>query len=192
MRFESVTSLSHAVGHSEDFELNHVEWLQNGVRKLSLVLVQVFCLLLITDCFGRMGFDPEFLLSVLESCGTVRHTSILVWRHGGHSAYLPTIQARHPNGKLLRFALQADAFYGLVSHQTVVAGKPTDDIVIISSQHRANVQLDAQLRLYTVPSLDPMSQNVIRPIRRVITFTVNHLHLQRPASWMLDPVEFAR
>lgn len=41
------------------------------------------CLLLITDIFGRMGFDPEFLLRVLESCGTVRHMSILVWNTVG-------------------------------------------------------------------------------------------------------------
>lgn len=88
------------------------------------------------------------------------------------------------NGELLRFALQADAFYALVSRQTVVAGKAIDEIVIISSQQRALVQSDAQLHFYTVPSLDP----VIRPIRQVVTFAVDHLHLQRPAS---DPVDFS-
>jgi hypothetical protein len=81
------------------------------------------------------------------------------------------------NGELLRFALQADAFYALISHQTVVAGKPIDDMVIISSQHRALVQLDAQLHFYTVSSLDPIPQNIIRPIRHVVTFAVDHLHL---------------
>lgn len=81
------------------------------------------------------------------------------------------------NGELLRFALQADAFYALVSRQTVVAGKAIDDMVIISSQHRALVQSDGQLHFYTVPSLDPIPQNVIRPIRHVVTFAVDHLHL---------------
>ena len=94
------------------------------------------------------------------------------------------------NGELLRFSLQADAFYALVSRQTVVAGKPIDDIVIISSQHRALVQSDAQLHFYTVPSLDPIPQNVIRPIRHVVTFAVDHLHLQRPPSQSLDPIDF--
>jgi hypothetical protein len=44
------------------------------------------------------------------------------------------------NGELLRFSLQADAFYALVSRQTVAAGKPIDDIVILSSHHRAFIQ----------------------------------------------------
>jgi hypothetical protein len=60
----------------------------------------------------------------------------------------PEIYAGSLNGVPLWFALQADTLYALISHQTVVAAKPID-MVIISSQHRALVWSDAQLHFYT-------------------------------------------
>ncbi|KAF8637927.1 hypothetical protein AX17_002548 [Amanita inopinata Kibby_2008] len=104
------------------------------------------------------------------------------------------------NGELLRFALQADdpnklESYSLLSRQTVFTGEPIDEIVIIPSHYRALILSDSQIHFYTIPSLDPVSQNVIRPIRHVVTFAVDHLHLRRPvpplsASQVPEPVEF--
>lgn len=104
------------------------------------------------------------------------------------------IYAGCSNGELFRFALQPEHKYALVSRQTVVVGKSIDDIVIIPCQYRAIIQSDGQLHFYTVPSLDPIAHNVIRPIRHVLTFAVDHFHLQRPpppsSSQTLDLVDF--
>ncbi|KAF8629820.1 hypothetical protein AX15_003265 [Amanita polypyramis BW_CC] len=104
------------------------------------------------------------------------------------------------NGELLRYALQADdpkklESYSLLSRQTVATGKSIDEIVIIPSQYRALILSEGQLHFYTVPSLDLVPPNVIRPIRHVVTFAVDHLHLIRPASppsssQAFEPVDF--
>ncbi|KAF8333764.1 hypothetical protein F5887DRAFT_1063626 [Amanita rubescens] len=115
---------------------------------------------------------------------------------GAAQAAANEIYAGCSNGELLRFALQPDHSHTLVSRQTVTAGKSIDDIVIIPCQHRALIQSDGQLHFYTIPSLDPIPQNVIRPIRHVVTFAVDHFHLQRPppplssSSQTLDLVDF--
>ncbi|KAK2463814.1 hypothetical protein APHAL10511_004119 [Amanita phalloides] len=96
------------------------------------------------------------------------------------------------NGELLRFALNADGpgSYTLLSRQTVVPGKAIDEIVLIPCQLRALIQSDAQLHFYTLPSLDAIPNNITRPIRHVVTFAVDQLQLQRPASHTVEPVDF--
>lgn len=55
---------------------------------------------------------------------------------------------------------------------------------------------DRILYFYTLPSLDPVSLNIVKPIRHVVTFTVDHRDLQRPSilpntlPTTLEPVNF--
>jgi hypothetical protein len=58
------------------------------------------------------------------------------------------------------------------------------------------VALDHQIHFYIVPSLDPVPHNIIKPIRNVVTFTVDYKHLMRPPPSTFggaidsEPVEF--
>ncbi|KAF5369004.1 hypothetical protein D9758_002863 [Tetrapyrgos nigripes] len=108
-------------------------------------------------------------------------------------AYGSEIYVGCSNGELLRFALQADdpnksESYTLLSRQSVPLDKPIEDILLVPSISRALVQSDSQLHFYTIPSLDPVPSNIIRPIRQVVTFTVDYLHLKRPPFSGSSPV----
>uniref|UniRef100_A0A8H8CKT2 CNH domain-containing protein n=1 Tax=Psilocybe cubensis TaxID=181762 RepID=A0A8H8CKT2_PSICU len=110
------------------------------------------------------------------------------------------IYAGCSNGELLRFALQADGpnnlqTYTLLSRQVVPGEKPIDEIVLVPSLSRALVLSDHQIHFYTIPSLDPYP---IKPIRNVVTFAVDDIHLKRqlpPLSAQglqlpMEPVDF--
>ncbi|KAF9460006.1 hypothetical protein BDZ94DRAFT_1170509 [Collybia nuda] len=97
------------------------------------------------------------------------------------------------NGDLIRFALQADdpnklESYSILSRQTVPNEKPVDEIVLIPSLSRAFILSDRTLHFYTIPSLDPVSLNIVKPIRHVVTFAVDHRDLQRPPPSVSGPV----
>jgi vacuolar protein sorting-associated protein 3 len=97
--------------------------------------------------------------------------------------------------------------YSLLSRQSMPNEKPIDEIVLVPSIARALILsgtsllccreaslnstdhpsfLDHQVHFYTLPSLDPVPWNIIKPIRNVITIAVDHQHLQRPPS-LSDP-----
>ncbi|KAI0659895.1 hypothetical protein C8Q70DRAFT_1053706 [Cubamyces menziesii] len=105
------------------------------------------------------------------------------------------------NGELLRFALQGNATdsqetYTLLSRQSIPNEKPIDEIVLAPSISRALVLSDHQIHFYTLPALDVVSHNVIKPIRNVVTFAVDEQHLRRPPQLAndipvpVDPIEF--
>ena len=60
----------------------------------------------------------------------------------------------------------------------------------------ANCFQEHQIHFYTLPALDMVPLNVIKPIRNVITFAVDEQHLKRPPQFMNDipvpvePIEF--
>ncbi|KAH9848717.1 hypothetical protein C2E23DRAFT_888782 [Lenzites betulinus] len=101
------------------------------------------------------------------------------------------------NGELLRFALQGktpdstDA-YTLLSRQSIPNEKSIDEIVLAPSISRALVLSDHQIHFYTLPALDMVPLNLIKPIRNVVTFAVDEQHLKRPPQYTNDiplPVE---
>ncbi|TBU25432.1 hypothetical protein BD311DRAFT_764523 [Dichomitus squalens] len=105
------------------------------------------------------------------------------------------------NGELLRFALQASSSeapdsYTLLSRQSLPNEKPIDQIVLAPSISRALILSDRQIHFYTLPALDVISPNQIKPIRNVVTFAVDEQHLKRPPQFMNDipvpvePIEF--
>ncbi|KAF8234973.1 hypothetical protein L208DRAFT_788835 [Tricholoma matsutake] len=105
------------------------------------------------------------------------------------------------NGELVRFALQADdpnvpESYKILSRQALPNSKPVDEIVLIPALSRAFILSDRTLHFYTLPSLDPVSFNIMKPIRHVVTFAVDYEHLKRPSPppsgpvLQVDPVEF--
>ncbi|KAI8974863.1 hypothetical protein BD414DRAFT_497764 [Trametes punicea] len=105
------------------------------------------------------------------------------------------------NGELLRFALQGNSTdspdsYTLLSRQTVHNEKPIDEIVLAPSISRALVLSNHQIHFYTLPALDMVSFNLIKPIRNVIAFAVDEQHLRRPPLLPNDvpvpaePIEF--
>ncbi|CAL1698814.1 unnamed protein product [Somion occarium] len=104
------------------------------------------------------------------------------------------------NGELLRFALQggpsSPASYTLLSRQTLPNDKPIDEIVLTPSISRALILSDHQIHFYTLPALDPVGPQIIKPIRNVITFAVDEQHLLRPPlsandpQQKVEPVEF--
>ncbi|KAI0786298.1 hypothetical protein C8Q75DRAFT_721587 [Abortiporus biennis] len=105
------------------------------------------------------------------------------------------------NGELLRFALQANSpnsseSYTLLSRQSLPNDKPAESIVVVPSISRALVLSNRQVHFYTIPALDPVSPQVIKPIRNVVTFAVDEQHLRRPAVIQsnipqpVEPVEF--
>ncbi|KAF4564585.1 hypothetical protein EYR40_010751 [Pleurotus pulmonarius] len=98
-------------------------------------------------------------------------------------------------GQLIRFALQADnphelQSYQILSHQTLPLNKPIEEIALIPSISRALVYSDRQIHFYTLPSLDPVPPTIIKPIRNVVTFAIDHQHLRRPPAASTEPVEF--
>ncbi|KAG6847009.1 hypothetical protein H0H93_010620 [Arthromyces matolae] len=100
-------------------------------------------------------------------------------------AYGSEIYVGCSNGELVRFALQADdpnklESYNILSRQIVPNEKPVDDIVLVPCLGRAFILSDRILHFYTLPSLDPVSPSIVKPIRHVVTFTVDHRDLQRP------------
>ncbi|KAF8966687.1 hypothetical protein BDZ97DRAFT_1917487 [Flammula alnicola] len=112
----------------------------------------------------------------------------------------PEIYAGCSNGELICFALQADdpnklESYTVISTQTIPGDKPMDEIVLIPSLSRALVLSDHQIHFYTISSLDPFP---IKPIRHVVTFTVDDQHLKRLTPQLsaseiplpVEPVEF--
>ncbi|THU80066.1 hypothetical protein K435DRAFT_823770 [Dendrothele bispora CBS 962.96] len=108
-------------------------------------------------------------------------------------AYGSEIYVGCSNGELMRFALQADdpnklESYTILSRQSLPNEKPIDDILLVPSIMRALVQSDNQLHFYTIPSLDPVPSNVLKPVRHVITFTVDHKHLMRPPPLNSAPI----
>ncbi|EEB92420.1 hypothetical protein MPER_09072 [Moniliophthora perniciosa FA553] len=105
------------------------------------------------------------------------------------------------NGELMRFALQADdpnkmESYTILSRQSLPNDRPVEEIVLLPSISRALVLSDNQIHFYTLPSLDVVAYNIIKPIRHVVTFAVEHEHLTRPAQPISgspirpEPVEF--
>ncbi|KAI0070843.1 hypothetical protein K474DRAFT_1669669 [Panus rudis PR-1116 ss-1] len=105
------------------------------------------------------------------------------------------------NGELLRFSLQtnnpnAPESYTLLSRQSLPNDKPIDELVLVPSLGRVLVLSDHQIHFYTLPALDPVSPQVIKPIRNVVTFAVDDQHLRRPpmlssdVPQRVDPVEF--
>nr|VWP00442.1 Uncharacterized protein [Ganoderma boninense] len=56
--------------------------------------------------------------------------------------------------------------------------------------------LDRQIHFYTLPALDVVSHNLIKPIRNVVTFAVDEQHLKRPPQFLnevpapVEPIEF--
>jgi hypothetical protein len=64
------------------------------------------------------------------------------------------------------------------------------------AQHSDHVCSDRQIHFYTLPSLDPVPLHIIKPLRHVVTFAVDHQHLQRPPQTftgppgVIDPVDF--
>ncbi|KAI3605254.1 hypothetical protein WG66_013121 [Moniliophthora roreri] len=105
------------------------------------------------------------------------------------------------NGELMRFALQADdpnkmESYTILSRQNLPNDKPVEEIVLLPSISRVLVLSDNQIHFYTLPSLDVVAYNIIKPIRHVVTFAVDHEHLIRPAQPISgtpirpEPVEF--
>ncbi len=56
--------------------------------------------------------------------------------------------------------------------------------------------VDRQIHFYTLPALDVVSHNMIKPIRNVVTFAVDEQHLKRSPQSMNDipvpvePIEF--
>ncbi|KAJ8082934.1 hypothetical protein PM082_008792 [Marasmius tenuissimus] len=106
------------------------------------------------------------------------------------------------NGELMRFALQADdpgklESYQLLSRQSLPNEKSVDEIVLLPSISRVLVLSDSQIHFYTLPSLDVVAYNIIKPIRHVVTFAVDYQHLMRPAPppsgpiTRVEPVEFS-
>ncbi|KAI0754156.1 hypothetical protein C8Q80DRAFT_1216334 [Daedaleopsis nitida] len=105
------------------------------------------------------------------------------------------------NGELMRYALQANnagspESYTLLSRQSVPNDKPIDEIVLAPSISRALVLSDHQIHFYTLPALDMVPLNLIKPIRNVVTFAVDVQHMKRPPQFMNDiplpvePIEF--
>lgn len=105
------------------------------------------------------------------------------------AAYVRSIQASGSeiyvgcsNGELLRYALQADdpnqlGSYTLLSRQSLPGEKPIDSLILLTGLNRVLVQSDRQLFFYTLPSLDPVSASVMRPIRGVVAFAVDERQL---------------
>lgn len=98
------------------------------------------------------------------------------------------------NGELVRFAPQTHGpnileSYTILSRYSITQGKPIDNIVILPSLFRLLVQSDRQIHFFTLPSLDPITN--IKPIRNVLTFAVDHRHLQRPPIIINESVEFS-
>ncbi|OBZ67664.1 Transforming growth factor-beta receptor-associated protein 1 [Grifola frondosa] len=105
------------------------------------------------------------------------------------------------NGELLRFALQANnpdtpGSYTLLSRQTLPNDKPIDEIVLTPSISRALILSDHQVHFYTLPALDMVPSNMIKPIRNVVTLAVDEQHIRRPSPSLsdipvpIDPIEF--
>ncbi|KAG6902189.1 hypothetical protein C0995_003285 [Termitomyces sp. Mi166 len=104
------------------------------------------------------------------------------------------------NGELIRFALQAEdpnkVSPPILSRQTVPNEKSVDEIILVPCLGRAFILSDRVLYFYTLPSLDPVSLNIVKPIRHVVTLAVDHRDLQRPPilpntpSTALEPVNF--
>ncbi|KAF7316392.1 CNH domain-containing protein [Mycena indigotica] len=97
------------------------------------------------------------------------------------------------NGDLIRFALQADGpnsleSYSEISRQSLPNEKPIEEIVIIPSLFRALVFSDHQIHFYTLPTLDPVPANVIKPIRHVYAFAVDQAQLRRPSPPLSAPI----
>jgi len=72
--------------------------------------------------------------------------------------------------------------------------KPVNEIVLAPSISRALVLSDHQIYFYTLPTLDPVSPNHIKPIRNVVAMAVDEQHIRRaPPSDIpqpVDPIEF--
>ncbi|KAH7878687.1 uncharacterized protein C8R40DRAFT_1167411 [Lentinula edodes] len=104
------------------------------------------------------------------------------------------------NGELMRFSLQGGdsnkaESYTILSRQSVPNDKAVEDIVLLPSISRALVFSDNQIHFYTLPSLDVVSYQLIKPIRHVIAFAVDQLHLLKPmpptsGPHRLEPVDF--
>ncbi|KAF8882450.1 hypothetical protein BD779DRAFT_1543352 [Infundibulicybe gibba] len=102
------------------------------------------------------------------------------------------------NGELIRFALQVEdpaepASYTILSRQSLPGGKPIDEITLVPCISRALILSDRQIHFYTLPSLDAVIP-AIKPIRNVVTFAVDYMHLKRPPpsgpNVPLEPIEF--
>ncbi|KAG9221772.1 hypothetical protein CCMSSC00406_0006715 [Pleurotus cornucopiae] len=88
----------------------------------------------------------------------------------------------------IQFVAQLQS-YQILSHQTLPSNKPIEEIALIPSISRALVYSDRQIHFYTLPSLDPVPHTIIKPIRNVVTFAIDHQHLRRPPP-STEPVEF--
>ncbi|OCH89285.1 hypothetical protein OBBRIDRAFT_732893 [Obba rivulosa] len=129
-------------------------------------------------------------------------------RTGGTSAQVTSAQALGSeiyvgcsNGELLRFALESNGpempeSYTLLSRQALINDKPIDEIVLAPSISRALILSNRQVHFFTLPALDVVPANVIRPIRNVVTFAVDERHARRPPTSgsdlprAMEPVEF--
>ncbi|KAI0266122.1 hypothetical protein BC834DRAFT_875574 [Gloeopeniophorella convolvens] len=132
---------------------------------------------LISNVLGTNGSDPSdaATFSVEVKCSQALGSEIYVGC---------------TNGDLLRFALQANSpdepeSYGLLLRRTVSTGKPIDEIVVAPSISKAFVLSDRQIFFYSIPSLEPVP--LIKPIRNVMSFAVDHQHIMRPAPPVDSP-----
>ncbi|EJC97726.1 uncharacterized protein FOMMEDRAFT_162532 [Fomitiporia mediterranea MF3/22] len=103
------------------------------------------------------------------------------------------------DGTLLRYALQANGpdspeSYTLLSRQTLPTNKAIEEIALCPSISRALILSDHQIHFYIIPSLDPVHPSIIRPIRNVISFSVDEQHMRLPPNTepyqQIEPIEF--
>jgi len=121
--------------------------------------------------------------------------------------------------RVFLFDAQQLESYSLLSRQTLPNHKPIDEIVLVPCISRAlilsgisvhpflftSIELttsltaivpERQIHFYTLPSLDAVPLNVIKPLRNVVTFAVDYQHMQRPPQPLsapisaVDPIEF--
>lgn len=70
------------------------------------------------------------------------------------------------------------------------------DVCVHATQADVRNGPDHQIHFYTLPALDMVPPNLIKPIRNVVTFAVDEQHLRRPPQFMneipvpVEPVEF--
>ncbi|KAK7047403.1 hypothetical protein VNI00_006634 [Paramarasmius palmivorus] len=146
----------------------------------------------------------ELISSISEGTGLGPDVQVRCAQAHGSEIYVGC-----SNGELIRYALQANdpnkiASYTILSRQSLPNDKPVEEIVLLPSISRALVLsghsidylADNQIHFYTLPSLDVVASNIIKPIRHVVTFAVDHEHLIRPAQPISgtptrpEPVEF--
>jgi hypothetical protein len=129
--------------------------------------------------FALQADDPSKVSQTLHFLAKHFLTSLVSWNRTTYSRVRrsPTV---NPSMKLFLFL----AFPGHTSYpvpqyilSSQLTGPPT---------HKID-STDRTLHFYTMPSLDPVSLNIVKPIRHVSTFAVDHRDLQRPQASFSNP-----